>query len=279
METILDRHIVVDGVRVAYTDAGTGPPVVLIHGTPSHAFIWRAVLPGLVQAGYRVLAFDLLGYGQSERPLHRDTSVAAQAVLLTALLDAWRLSDAHIVGHDIGGAVALILATSHPQRVCTLTLIDTVSYDSWPSATWQAIIDTHLHDYAALPAAEFRAMMERQLRMTVFHQEQMNGAVLEAYLAPLCSGIGQSSFFLHQVQHYDSRYTEALTPQLSELSLPVQLLWGADDAWQPVDYAYRLQRDIPSANLTVVPEAGHFLMEDAPERVTEELQRFIGQHP
>jgi pimeloyl-ACP methyl ester carboxylesterase len=99
METILDRHIVVDGVRVAYTDAGTGPPVVLIHGTPSHAFIWRAVLPGLVQAGYRVLAFDLLGYGQSERPLHRNTSVAAQAVLLTALLDAWHPSDAHIMRH------------------------------------------------------------------------------------------------------------------------------------------------------------------------------------
>lgn len=278
MQSILDRHLLVDGVRIAYTDVGVGPPVVLIHGTPSHAFLWRAVLPALVKAGYRVLALDMLGYGQSERPLDQDTSVAAQAVLLDQLLDAWHLADANIVGHDIGGAVALILATTHPEHVSTLTLIDTVSYDSWPSATWRTIIENHLQDYAAMPIAEFRAMMERQLRMTVFHKELMSGTVLEAYLAPLLSDLGKQSFFLHQVQHYDSRYTEAIMPELPGLTMPVQIIWGAADEWQPVQYAHRLQQDIPTANLTIVPHAGHFLMEDAPDQVTKVIRQFLREH-
>ena len=80
MKTVVDQDVVVDGVRIAYRDGeGDGRPVVLVHGTPSHSYIWREVIPPLEIEGYRLLAFDLLGYGRSERPLERDTSVAAQA--------------------------------------------------------------------------------------------------------------------------------------------------------------------------------------------------------
>lgn len=72
METVVDQDVVVDGVRIAYRDGeGDGRPVVLVHGTPSHSYIWREVIPPLESEGYRLLAFDLLGYGRSERPLER----------------------------------------------------------------------------------------------------------------------------------------------------------------------------------------------------------------
>ena len=78
METVVDQDVVVDGVRIAYRDGeGDGRPVVLVHGTPSHSYIWREIIPPLESESYRLLAFDLLGYGCSERPLERDTSVAA----------------------------------------------------------------------------------------------------------------------------------------------------------------------------------------------------------
>jgi pimeloyl-ACP methyl ester carboxylesterase len=74
METVLDRDVVVDGVRIAYRDGeGDGRPVVLVHGTPSHSYIWREIISLLESEGYRILAFDLLGYGLSRRGLWRGT--------------------------------------------------------------------------------------------------------------------------------------------------------------------------------------------------------------
>lgn len=281
MQSMVDSHMLVDGVRIAYADSGgNGTPVVLIHGTPSHSYIWREVLPGLADAGHRTVVFDLLGYGLSERPLDRDTSVAAQARLLAGLLQKLDLGRASIVGHDIGGAAAMIFAVANPSLVERLALIDTVSYDSWPSETWREIIRERLSDYGSMPLEEFRRMMVRQLSMTVYHKERMSGETLEAYLEPLAGEVGKASFFAHQVGHYDSRYTEEIADDLRTLTMPVKLLWGEQDEWQPTSYAERLEEDIPGATLTRIPQSGHFVMEDAPERVTAELVGFLrGEEP
>lgn len=282
MTQVLDSHALVGGVRIAHRDGGKGRPVVLVHGTPSHSYIWRNVIPGLERAGCRVLAFDLLGYGLSERPVDADTSVVAQARVLEQMLDVWGLERADLVGHDIGGATAMIVAIRRPRRVRTLTLIDTVSYESWPSHTWREIIREHLHEYHRLPLDDFRAMLVRQLEMTVHDKKRMSGEVLQAYLRPLAGEIGKASFFAHQVSHYDSRYTEGLTEDLRRLAAPTKILWGQDDRWQPTSYARRLAGDIPGADLTLVPAAGHFLMEDAADRVVTEIDRFLdrnGQAP
>lgn len=261
----LDLHTVVDDVRLAYTDRGTGEPILFVHGTPSHSVIWRHVLPPVVRAGHRAIAVDLLGFGASERPVGRDTSVTAQAALLERFLDRLGIDRITLVGHDIGGAVGQILATGRPARVRRLMLIDTVSHDSWPSATWRQIIDEH----ARGSGEEFEAMLTRQLTMTVADPARMTGEVLDAYLAPHRSPLGRASFFEHQVQHYDSVHTRRIAPLLGELALPVRILWGAEDRWQPVAYGHRLAEEIPGARLTVVPDAGHFLPEDAPGRVVD----------
>jgi len=279
MESVLDSHVIVEGTRIAYRDGGKGEPVVLIQGTPSHSYIWRNVIPELEEAGRRVLAFDLLGYGLSERPTSRDTSVAAQARILELMLDSWGLDRTDIVGHDIGGTTTMNFAVLNPQRLRSLTLIDTVSYDSWPSETWQKIIREHLHEYHHMLLEKFREMMVRQLKMTVHDKARMSGEVLEAYLEPLSGELGKASFFTHQVSHYDSRYTEEITEDLKGLTMPVKIIWGEEDEWQPISHAHKLAGDIPTAALTTVSEAGHFLMEDAPERVVAELVRFFEEVP
>ncbi|SCK24983.1 Pimeloyl-ACP methyl ester carboxylesterase [Streptomyces sp. WMMB 714] len=272
---LLTDHLVVDGVRLAYRDRGRGEPVVFIHGTPSHSHEWRDVVPHIEEAGFRAVVYDLLGYGRSERPVDRDTSVAAQTDLLARLLDALGIEQANIVAHDIGGAVGLRFALDHPGRVRRLMAIDPVSYDSWPSSTWRKIIDEHLDGFTSMPQEAFDALLTRQLRMTVADESLMTGGTLEAYLAPHRSALGRVSFFEHQVRHYDSKYTEEISGRLGDLAMPVRILWGEGDRWQPLHYARRLSGDIPGAELTVVPEAGHFLMEDAPERVVEEIGGFL----
>lgn len=273
--TIVDRDELVGGARIAYRDAGAGWPVVFVHGTPSHAYIWRDVAPRIEAAGYRTVVYDLLGYGKSERPVADDTSVAAQVEVLEGLRSRLGVDRCSLVGHDIGGAIAQRVALRAESGLDRLMLIDTVSYDSWPSESWRAVIDAHLADYEAMPREEFEALLARQLRMTVADPARMSGDVLDAYLAPHRSRLGQTSFFEHQVRHYDSRYTEELTDRLGDLDLPVRLLWGAQDRWQPLSYGHRLASDIPGAELTVVQNAGHFLMEDAPDRVASELLDFL----
>ncbi|QHF95305.1 alpha/beta hydrolase [Streptomyces sp. NHF165] len=272
----LPSDLIVDGVRLSYRDRGAGEPVVFLHGTPSHSYEWRNVVPHIEEAGHRAITYDLLGYGRSERPVDRDTSVAAQTDLLGGLLDALGIEQAAIVAHDIGGAVGQRFAVAHPERVRRLMIIDTVSYDSWPSATRRKIIEEQLEDHMQLPQEAFDALLARQLRMTVADgAATMAGDVLDAYLAPHRSALGRVSFFEHQMRHYDSRYTEEITGQLASLAMPVRILWGERDQWQPLTYAQQLAEDIPGARLTVVPGAGHFVMEDAPERVTEEVLDFL----
>lgn len=142
-------------------------------------------------------------------------------------------------------------------------LVGTVSYDSWPSATWRGIIDERMDEYAGLSPEEFEALLTRQLAITVETEGPMAGEVPDAYLAPHRSALGRASSFEHQVRHCDSTYTEEITDRLGEPTMPVRVLWGEHDRWQPLGYAERLRRDIPRAELVVVPGAGHFVMEDA----------------
>ncbi|CAL9330825.1 alpha/beta fold hydrolase [Streptomyces sp. enrichment culture] len=273
--TVLTDHLVVDGVRLAYRDRGRGEPVIFIHGTPSHSYEWRDIVPHVEATGRRVVTYDLLGYGRSERPVDRDTSVAAQTDLLGHLLDALDLDRVNVVAHDIGGAVALRFALAHPGRVRRLMIIDTVSYDSWPSPTWQKIIDERLDEAAAMSRDEFDTLLTGQLTMAVADPARMTGDVLRAYLEPHRSPLGRVSFFEHQVRHYDSTYTEEISDRLGQLTMPVRIVWGEEDQWQPLHYAKRLRDDIPGAELVVVPGAGHFLMEDAPERLVGEILDFL----
>jgi pimeloyl-ACP methyl ester carboxylesterase len=178
-----------------------------------------------------------------------------------------------LITHDIGGAIGQRVAVLHPERARRLMLIDAVSYDSWPSETWREIIRTRLDSDASMSAQDFEEMLARQLRMTV--AGTMSDDDLRAYLAPHRTALGRASFFEHQVRHYDSRYTEELTGRLGAVALPVRVLWGAQDRWQPVGYAERLAADIPGAELVVVPGAGHFLMEDEPGRVAGEVLDFL----
>lgn len=264
--TIADSHRLVEGVRLAVSDHGTGAPVVLVHGTPSHSYLWRGVAPQLQRAGHRVVAYDLLGYGLSERPLDRDTSVTAQAGLLAGLLDVLDISSAAVVGHDIGGAVAQVLAVGAPQRVSSLLVVDTVSFDSWPSATWRTVIDDNADQRYVRDEAAFTSMLSTQLQATV--TRPMTCEILAAYLAPHRGRRGRASFFDHQVRHYDSAHTQVLTPRLPALPMPVHLLWGRDDRWQPVAYAEKLHELVPDSTLTVT-DGGHFLPEDDPRGVAQ----------
>lgn len=277
---LVPDDLIVEGHRVAHGQHGPpdGAPVVLIHGTPSSSIIWREVVPPLVAAGQCVVVLDLLGYGASERPAATsvDTSVSAQVGIVRAVLDAHGIASAHVVAHDIGGGIAQRLGILDADRVRSLVLIDSVSFDSWPSERTQQQMRSGLEALIAAPADQHRAHVRDWLLSAVVDDAALTDGALGHYLDFVTGPVGQASFYQHQVAHYDPRHTAELTDRIAELGrVPVHLIWGEHDGWQRVEWAYRLRDAIPGATLHVVPDAGHFVLEDAPEPVVAELLSFL----
>lgn len=278
MSTLADKNVLIEGLRVAHGVIGEGEPAILIHGTPSSSYIWRNIAPKLVNAGYKVHVFDLLGYGASERPHDPavDTSVTGQVPVLESLIAHWGLDHAHVIAHDIGGAVAQRFCIFNPDFAKSLTMIDVVSFDSWPSKRTHEQMQAGLEALIKAPDAEHREHFREWLYSTVQNKERLAETSMEAFLDLICGPIGQGSLFQHQVMHYDPKHTEEIAPRYHELGKnPVQLIWGADDAWQVVNWAHKLHDAIPGSELHVLEDCGHFAMEDQPEKISSLLVGFL----
>ena len=238
-------------------------------------------MPALVAAGHQVHVYDLLGYGLSERPcdMSIDTSVTGQVPILEGLLDLWGLETFHLIAHDIGGAVAQRFAIQSPERIRTLTMLDAVSYDSWPSRRTHEQMQAGLEKLIKASDDDHRAHFRDWLYSTVENKQRLADTSMETYLDFICGPVGQGSFFQHQVMHYDPKHTDEVAPRYAELGTnPVQLIWGADDAWQVTDWAHKLHKAIPNSELHILEECGHFSMEDQPEKICALLVDFLNRH-
>lgn len=278
MVHLVNQHVLINDTRIAHGVHGEGDPVVLIHGTPSSSYIWRNILPSLVEAGYKVHVYDLLGYGLSERPRDPaiDTSVSGQVPIFEGLLHVWGLHDLHLIAHDIGGGVAQRFGIGSPEQMRSLTMIDVVSFDSWPSKRTHEQMQAGLEKLIKAPDAEHREHFRDWLYSTVQNKQRLADTPMETYLDFICGPVGQGSLFQHQVMHYESRHTAEVAPRYAELGQkPVQLIWGADDAWQVVSWAHRLHETIPGSELHVLEDCGHFSMEDQPEKISALLVDFL----
>ncbi len=281
MTTIATNNVLIDGFRIAYSQEGSGTPVLLIHGTPSSSFLWREVAPSLVRSGCEVLVPDLLGYGASERPVDAtiDTSVSGQVPVLLRLLDHCGFDQVHVVAHDIGGAVAQRLAIYHRERVVSLTLIDSVCFDSWPAEHTRKRMQAGIPNLASKPDAEHRSFYKDWLLTAVHDKQNFLHGALDRYIENISGLVGQASFFQHQVKHYDPRHTIEISDRLQELAdLPTQILWGAEDAWQHPDWANKLHQAIPNSELHFIPDCGHFSPEDQPQTILSFIDNHIRKH-
>ena len=277
MQCLVPETIIVNHHRISYGIHGQGEPIILIHGTPSFSHIWRNVVPRLTSAGYQVYVYDLLGYGHSERPQNPnvDTSVSGQVPILVELMNNWGLQKSHIVAHDIGGAVAQRLGVYFPDRIKTLTLIDCVSYDSWPSTRKLEQMEKGLEKLISADEKVHRAHFSEWLLTTVTNKARFEKEALPVYLDMISGPVGQGSMFQHQVMHYDPKHTAELNERIQELgNHPVQLIWGEDDQWQVTDWAQKLHNAIPGSKLNILKDCGHFAMEDQPENISELIIQF-----
>ena len=247
MDPVVTENAIINGTRIAYGIHGSGHPVVLLHGTPSSSLIWRNVIPHLTKNGFKVHVYDLLGYGLSERPWVQsiDTSISGQVPILECLLAHWGLDTFHLVAHDIGGGIAQRYGIFSPHRLRSLTMIDVVSFDSYPSKRTKEQMKNGLESLIKTSDESHRSHFRSWLLSAVYDKARLENTSLDTFLDYISGPIGQGSLFQHQVRHYDPKHTMDVADRYHELArIPVKLIWGADDEWQVVDWAYKLNRAI-----------------------------------
>ncbi|KAA0984765.1 alpha/beta hydrolase [Pseudomonas sp. ANT_J12] len=258
-----------NGHSVRFAVRGDGPPLVFVHGTPFSSCVWHRIAPHFI-ATHRVHYFDLLGYGQSAQP-DGDVSLGVQNELLTQLLEHWGLDSPDVVAHDFGGATALRAHLLNGKNYRSLTLIDPVALTPWGSPFVQHVRQ-HEAAFSGLPDYIQRVIVPAYIRGAI--QREIPDSELAPYVQPWLGDVGQAAFY-RQIAQMDERYTLEAEGLYPTIRCPVQILWGEDDQWIPIERGRALHGMIPGSRFQAVPNAGHLVQEDAPEAIVAALLRFL----
>jgi pimeloyl-ACP methyl ester carboxylesterase len=266
----------VSGGELAYADLGEGPPVLLLHGFPTSSFLWRREAWLLAQR-MRVIVPDLLGYGRSEKPNDANLTEAAQAGYVRELLKQLGLEELAVIGHDLGGAVAQLLALDHGPAIRALVLVDSDCFDAWPIEEVKML-------QGATPEQETPELVESVIRLTfdlgISHQGRIDEVTLRAYLEPW---LEDPAGFFRAARAITGRGLAGREQELSALDIPTFVIWGEDDPFLDPELGERLGETIPGSTVALLPACSHFVNEDAPQTVGPLLyeylrSRYLGDH-
>lgn len=266
----LGQQVTTSRGQISWDVLGEGPPVVLVHGTPSRSVLWRNVAP-LLAEHFTVYVFDLLGYGQSERYEAQEVSVHVHGEVLAELVRTWGLDAPALVGHDIGGATVLGAHLLEGTPTDKLVLVDAVVLRPWITATTRHI-KAHMDVYASMPTHSFREIAAAHLRTAT--EQPMQPEVFAAYFDQWEGEQGQQ-LWLRNVRGFDEQDTADFEPLLDAMATRTRIVWGEQDRWLPVEVSATIQSRLPNADRVLIPYAGHFSPEDQPAEVAEAIADFL----
>lgn len=267
------KHLDVDSLQLHYLEEGEGDPVLLIHGFPTSSHLYRNIIPILAKT-HRAIAPDLPGFGLSDKPLDQRYNYSFFDRTLESFCDALGLDRVTLVVHDLGGPVGLHWAVRNPQRIERLVILNTLSYPQTSWAVKAFLISLRLpivRDYVVSPKGIVGAM-----KLGVVHKARLNREVLTPYTAPFESASAQKAL-IKAGSGLSIKGLAEIAEKLPSLQVPVRLIYGEGDRILP-DVAKtmrRLKDDFPAAELSSIPDAGHFLQEDAPDQVGGWIADFI----
>ena len=266
----LDRRINVKQCEIAWASLGPAhaPTLVLVHGTPFSSQVWRRIAPWLA-GPFRVIAFDLLGYGNSRADGASDVSLGVQNSVLGAVLDAAGAHWPHLLAHDFGGATALRAHLMDGRDFASITLVDPVAVRPWGSAFVRHVA-AHREAFDGLPDYAHRALLNAYLDGAAYRP--LSTEARDVYSAPWSGAAGQRAFY-RQIAQMDQAFTDPIEDRLDAVRAPIQVLWGLEDAWIPIQTGRRIAQAL-GVDLIEVPGAGHLVQEDAPEAIIAALARF-----
>ena len=255
----LATRIQITDVQICVEDQGKGPALLLLHGFPATRYLWSRVAPLLVDAGFRVIIPDFVGYGDSEAPPGIRIDMRSQARWMEALLDQLGVQRFALAAHDVGTAAAQLMVLSCPQRLRGLALLDGVYGGDW---AMEAI--SSIQAWNPLEAQRLFAVLRRRLGKTDELRE-----MLGAY-----QGERGGLRLIRAARDLDPRQTEAIGDGVRAGGIPTVVLWGERDEFLPLERVGRQLADSLRTALIRLP-GGHFTPLDCPAPVADALRSFL----
>lgn len=264
------------GLRTSVLDEGMGDPIVLLHGIPTHAFLWRDVAR-VTAREHRVIAPDLLGFGFADKPEGADLSPAGQARFIGGVLEELGVESYALAGHDYGALVAADLLATHRERVTQLVILNTSFWsEDWAGAGFNPL---KLLTVPGVGEAALRFarpfMLAAAMRAFMENDSRINRDTLPVYWRPFREGFNRTLLELFRRQRASEDDFCRWRDALAAFDRPALVVWGGRD---PVFTSWRgrqIANLLPDARFECFEHANHFVPEDRPEALGRLLSAFL----
>jgi pimeloyl-ACP methyl ester carboxylesterase len=261
-----ERQALVFGQHIRYLEAGAGPPVVLVHGLGDDAGVWQAEIAPLARR-YHVIALDQIGFGRSDKPL---LNYRAQTLVdfLDEFMRTLGIGRATVVGNSLGGWVAALLASEHPERVDRLVLVDAAGLSGLPEflgpRLMRALRLATIDDLKVLGARSFADPRD-------FESAE---ALRAAFAERVAAGDG---YTIGRIMDSLERREDLLDARLAGISAPTLIVWGRQDGLVPPRFGERLHTAIRGSKLVTLDRCGHEPQLECAEAFEAALEAFLGR--
>lgn len=263
-------------VKLFVEEKGEGLPLLLIHGFGASTYTWRKIAPALADT-HRVIAVDLKGFGQSDKPFDERYSVFDQAELLKQLIIDQDLRDLTLIGHSFGGGVALVLALDEDPRlngrITKLVLLDTIAYAQDIPVAFKMLdmpFVSHIGVRMLPPSVQARIA----LRIAYLDNSKIDDDEVERYAAPLRTAAGKHAI-IHSARQIVPEDIAEISESYKSITMPTLIAWCDYDRIVPLKVGIKLRRTLPNSTLKIIEDCGHMPQEEQPETTLRLIETFL----
>lgn len=269
------KTVMVEGNRIAYTDSGEGPPVILVHGFGGSMWQWEYQQP--LSSSYRLITLDMLGAGLSGKP-DLDYTPAQLVDFMRGFMDALQITKAALVGNSMGAGIVMGMALTHPDRVNKVVLIDGLPdqiRENLTSPSLQRALGPWPPLWVLKVGNWFagRGTTHKILSEMVYNDDLLTPAVIDRSTR----NRRRPGFFkpLRATVRNLPLWEDGFAQRIGEIRQPTLILWGAKDAVFAPSVGEQLHRTIAGSQFTLIPDSGHIAMWERPDVVNPLLTKFL----
>jgi len=262
--------ISIDGINVHYRDVGKGEAILLIQGTGASLHTWEKWID-ILSPGYRVISFDLPGFGLTGPDPNHNYQISRYTVILDSLMVKLKVDSFHITGNSLGGLVAWRYTTQFPQKILTLNLIDAAGLPQ-PGKKPPFIFQlAKLPVLSTLMQKVTPKSIIKNSMLDVYKNDQLVTEKLIDRYFELSLREGNRTAFVKRMSQLNEKLD---INDLKRITAPVLIQWGKDDRWIPLAKGYEFKKIIPKAELKIY-NSGHVPMEENPMETVEDYMIFL----